>query len=182
MCFPPPGSPGCSCPARPCTSFLVWQTCDDRNRLAFWEHMGDIPQEVAIHIGICWWVPLTDNPLLLLLLLQATVLGLSQPSMASYMPVFQPYESVWCPEARHFPDTCILLMMLLVKADCWSACIYLLLLPKTRAPDNLPPHFTPAHSCLVTHTVLRPYPFVWSLHSKYRIIVYRETIVLRREQ
>ena len=69
------------------------------------------------------------------------------------MPVFQPYDLVWCPEAIHFPDPCILLVLLLVKAYCWSACRYYLVLPKTRAQDNPPPNVSPDHSCLLSHLV-----------------------------
>ena len=32
---------------------LAWKTGDDRTWLNFFSHMADIPQEVAIHLGIC---------------------------------------------------------------------------------------------------------------------------------
>ena len=158
MCYPTSGAPVCSFPTRPCTSFLAWKTDDDRNWLDFWAHMADIPQKVSIHLGIWWWVTLTDTPLLTLLLFQATVLGLTHSSTAYYIPVFQPCDPVWCPESGNFPDSCILLVLLLMKADCWSACIYRLVLPKTCASDNPPPNVPPDHSCLVTQLVQLPRP------------------------
>ena len=33
--------------------FLARQPGDERIQLAFWEHMTNIPQEVAFHLGIC---------------------------------------------------------------------------------------------------------------------------------
>ena len=57
--------------------YLAQQTGDARTWLSFGELMTDIMQEVAIHLGILLWVSLTDTPLLLLLLFQATVLGLT---------------------------------------------------------------------------------------------------------
>ena len=136
----------------------AWKTDDDRTWLSFWAHMADIPQEVSTHLGICWWVPLTDTLLLLSLLLRCTVLGLTHSSMACYMPVFQPCDPVWCPESGRFMDPCILLVLLLVKADFWSACSYCLVLPKKRAPENPTPKFPPAHSCLENHILPCPRP------------------------
>ena len=71
---------------------------------------------------------------------------------------FQPCDLVWFPEVGQFWDTRILLVMLLVKADCWISCSYRLVLPKTHAPYNPPPQFPPAHSFLVTQIVPRPCP------------------------
>ena len=69
---------------------------------------------------------------------------------------FKQYDPVWCLEAGHFPDPCISLVLIPVKADCWSACSYRLILPKTSAPDNLPPYFPPTRSCLATPLVIHP--------------------------
>ena len=94
----------------------------------------------------------------MLLLSQATVLGLTHSSLARYMPVFKPCNPLWCLEAGYFPDPCISLVLLMVKVDCWSACRYCILLPKKGAPDNPPPHFPPAHLCLVTQLFPRTHP------------------------
>ena len=99
---------------------------------------------------------MTDTPLLLPLLLQATVLGLTHSSTSRYMPVFQPCDPVWCLESGHFPDPCILLVLPLVKADCWTACICHIIPTKACAPENPSPHFSPAHSFLVTPLVPHP--------------------------
>ena len=87
------------------------------------------------------------------ILFQATALGLTHSLMARYMQVWQPCDTVWFPEAGHFLDPCILLVLLLVKEDCWSACRYHLVPPNACAPDNPPPHLPPVHSCLVTHLI-----------------------------
>ena len=138
------------------THFLVWQTGGDRTWIDFGAHMADIPQEVATHLDIFWCFPLTGTPLLMSLLFQSTVLGLIHSSMDRYMPVFQPCDPVWYSEAGHFLDPCISLVLLLVKADFWSACSCRLVLPKKRAPDNPPPHCPPSHSYLVTRLILCP--------------------------
>ena len=90
---------------------------------------------------------------MLLFLFQANILGLTHSSMVCYMPVFQPCDPVWFPEAWHFLDTLILLVLLLVQEYFWSACSFRIVLPKTHAPDSQPPHFCPDHSCLVSHIV-----------------------------
>ena len=135
---------------------LAWQTGDDHTQFSFWAHMEDILKVVDIHIGktiVCLPPNLTDvAPLPSHFLWTYTLInGLLHSS-------FQPCDPVWCPEARHFPNTCILFVLFLMKVYCWSACRYRLVLPKKHAPDNPPPHFAPAHSCLVTHIVPHPRP------------------------
>ena len=120
--------------------------------------MLNILKVVAIHLGICWQATLTDTPLLLLLLFQATVLVLTHSSMACYMPLFHPFDPVWFLEAGKCFDPCILLVLLLVESDFWSACSYCLVLPKTHASDNPPPRFSPARSFLVTQIIPCPHP------------------------
>ena len=118
----------------------------------------DIPQDVVIHLGIGGWVQLNDTPLLMPCIFQFTVLGLTRSSRDHYMPVFLTCNPSWCLEAGHSLYPYITLMLPLVKVDFLSDFSYHLILLKTRVPDNLPPHFTPAHSCLVTQLVLNPHP------------------------
>ena len=55
------------------------------------------------------------------------------------MPVFQTCDPVWCPEAGHFLDPRILIMLLLAKSGCWSDCSYCIVLLKNTCARKPPP-------------------------------------------
>ena len=150
MCCPMPVAPGCSFPTRPCTSLFgmtnrwwPYSTC-------FWGTYGVYPAGGChppwyLLIGPTGWYP------------AAAVAPLPSHCLGTYTFIngllhasFNPCDPVWCPEAVHFPDPCILLVLILVKAYFRSARSYRLVLPKKCAPDNPPPHFPPDRSFLVT--------------------------------
>ena len=123
----------------------------------------------------CWRLPsnlvFADGPHLLIpnaavAPLPSHCLGTDTFINGSLHAIFQPCGPVWCPESGHFPDPCILLVLLLVKADCWSSCSYRLVLPK-KVCETIHHHIF----LLLTH-VLSPSsyrlhaPFVLRLHSK----------------
>ena len=155
MCCPKPGVPGCSCPTWLCTSFFGmttrWWPYSDWFLVTYGGYpAGGCHPPWYFLIGPTDWYPSS-----VVAPLPSNCIG---TNTFINCVVFQPCDLVWFPEAGKFLDPCILIVLLLVKADCWSACSNGLVLPKTHAPDNLPAYFPPYHSFLVTQLVPLPRP------------------------